>query len=111
MTKISQKKANKGMVDSRQIPEAIQWHEGMLLATQHLQQLSQRSESLVHYHLHTIAPFFWGIRQLELDQKLLTTGVFRIVKLEAVMPDGLVVSHQSGQGGDLKIALQNLNNQ
>src|SRR5205823_1737750 len=59
------------------------------------------------------------IRQLELDQKLLTTGkvttgvagVFRIVKLEAVMPDGLVVSHQSGQGGDLQIALQNLNNQ
>jgi type VI secretion system protein ImpJ len=83
----------------------------MLLAPQHLQQLSQRSESLVHYHLHTIAPFFWGIRQLEIDQKLLTTGIFRIVKLEAVMPDGLVISHQSGQSGDLQIALQNLNNQ
>lgn len=98
-------------MDSRHIPEAIQWHEGMLLAPQHLQQLSQRSESLVHYHLHSIAPFFWGIRQLEIDQKLLTTGVFRIVKLEAVMPDGLVVSHSAGQGGDLQLALQNVNNQ
>jgi type VI secretion system protein ImpJ len=96
-------------VDSKQIPEAIQWHEGMLLAPQHLQQLSQRSESLVHYHLHSVAPFFWGIRHLEFDQKLLTTGVFRVLKLEAVMPDGLVVSHQAGQSTDLQIALQNLN--
>jgi type VI secretion system protein ImpJ len=96
-------------VDSKQIPEAIQWHEGMLLAPQHLQQLSQRSESLVHYHLHSVAPFFWGIRHLEFDQKLLTTGVFRVLKLEAVMPDGLVVSHQAGQSADLQIALQNLN--
>ncbi len=98
-------------MDSRQIPEAIQWHEGMLLAPQHLQQLSQRSESLVHYHLHSVTPFFWGIRHLEIDQKLLTTGDFRVVKLEAVMPDGLVVSHQAGQGLDLKLALQNVNNQ
>ncbi len=98
-------------MDSRQIPEAIQWHEGMLLAPQHLQQLSQRSESLVHYHLHSVTPFFWGIRHLEIDQKLLTTGVFRVVKLEAVMPDGLVVSHQAGQSLDLQLALQNINNQ
>lgn len=95
-------------VDIKQIPEAIQWHEGMLLAPQHFQQLSQRSESLVHYYLHTIAPFFWGVRQLEIDQKLLTTGTFRVLKLEAVMPDGLVVSHQAGQGPDLQLTLQNV---
>ena len=83
----------------------------MLLAPQHLQQLSQRSESLVHYHLHSVTPFFWGIRHLEIDQKLLTTGVFRVVKLEAVMPDGLVISHQAGQAQDLQLPLQNVNNQ
>ena len=98
-------------MDSKQIPEAIQWHEGMLLAPQHLQQLSQRNDSLVHYYLHTIAPFFWGVRQLEIDQKLLTTGVFRVLKLEAVMPDGLVVSHRSEAGPDLQISLQNVQNQ
>ena len=98
-------------MDSRQIPEAIQWHEGMLLAPQHLQQLSQRSESLVHYHLHSVTPFFWGIRHLEIDQKRLTTGVFWVVKLEAVMPDGLVVSHQAGQAQDLQLPLQNVSNQ
>jgi type VI secretion system protein ImpJ len=98
-------------VDSRQIPEAIQWHEGMLLAPQHLQQLSHRNESLVHYHLHTIAPFFWGVRHLEIDEALLTTGIFRVLKLEAVMPDGLVVSHRAGDGPSLQIPLQNVQHQ
>jgi type VI secretion system protein ImpJ len=98
-------------VDSKQIPEAIQWHEGMMLAPQHLQQLSQRNESLVHYYLHTIAPVFWGIRQLEIDEKLLTTGTFRVIKLEAIMPDGLVVSHQAGHGSDLQLVLQNVQQQ
>jgi type VI secretion system protein ImpJ len=98
-------------VDSKQIPEAIQWHEGMLLAPQHLQQLSQRSESLVHYYLHAIAPFFWGVRELEIDEKLLVSGIFRVLKLEALMPDGLVVSHQTGSGIDLQLSLQNVQQQ
>lgn len=98
-------------MDSKQIPEAIQWHEGMLLAPQHLQQLSQRSESLVHYYLHAISPFFWGVRTLEIDEKLLVGGVFRVLKLEAVMPDGLIVSHQTGSGTDLQITLQNVQQQ
>jgi type VI secretion system protein ImpJ len=98
-------------VDSRHIPEAIQWHEGMLLAPQHLQQLSQRSESLVHYYLHAIAPFFWGVRELEIDQKLLVGGVFRVLKLEALMPDGLVVSHLASRDEDLRISLQNVQQQ
>jgi type VI secretion system protein ImpJ len=93
-------------VDSKQIPEAIQWHEGMLLAPQHLQQLSQRNETLIQYYLHAVAPYFWGVRQLEIDQKLLVSGVFRILRLEAIMPDGLVVSHTSGHDADLKLPLQ-----
>lgn len=98
-------------MDSKQIPEAIQWHEGMLLAPQHFQQLSQRNESLVYYHLHTIAPFFWGVRHLEIDESLLTTGIFRVLKLEAVMPDGLLVSHRAGDGPSLQVSLQNVQHQ
>jgi type VI secretion system protein ImpJ len=92
-------------VDSNGIPDAIQWHEGMLLGPQHLQQLSRRSESLVHYYLHSIAPFFWGVRRLEIDEGLLKTGIFRVIKLEAVMPDGLVVSYPSGCKEELQLQL------
>lgn len=76
-----------------QIPEALQWCEGMLLAPQHLQQLAQRAEGLLYYHIKTAAPFFWGVRHLEIDRALLAAGIFRVRALEAIMPDGLVVSY------------------
>ena len=39
------------------IPEAIQWHEGMLLAPQHFQQLAWRQETLLHYATLAASPF------------------------------------------------------
>jgi len=78
---------------SGQIPEALQWCEGMLLAPQHLQQLAQRAEGLLYYHIKTAAPFVWGVRHLEIDRALLAAGTFRVRALEAIMPDGLVVSY------------------
>ncbi len=94
------------MIHARHIPEAIQWHEGMLLAPQHFQQSSLRQEELLHYHSMLLAPFHWGIRRLRYDQDLLLNGVLRILDLEAVMPDGLVVAHPHGDGDDLEIDLQ-----
>lgn len=95
-------------MDSRQIPEAIQWYEGMPLAPQHLQQLSLRSESLFNYYLEALGPFFWGVRELEIDKDLLTGGTFRILKLQAIMPDGLVISHNATPEFDLQIALDSV---
>ncbi|MEK7989938.1 MAG: type VI secretion system baseplate subunit TssK [Thiotrichaceae bacterium] len=77
------------------IDEAIQWHEGMLLAPQHFQQWSLRQEQLLHYAMHIIAPFSWGVRLLKIDPILLLNGQFCILELEAIMPDGLVVTHSA----------------
>lgn len=79
----------------------------MPLAPQHLQQLSLRSESLFNYYLEAIGPFFWGVRELEIDKDLLTGGTFRILKLQAIMPDGLVIAHNSTPEFDLQISLEN----
>ncbi|HHC24263.1 MAG TPA: hypothetical protein ENK58_02435, partial [Desulfobacterales bacterium] len=66
------------------LPHAIQWSEGMLLAPQHFQQVNTRQEALLHYHLMTIAPFHWGIQKLEIDESLLLQdGTFRVSELEA----------------------------
>ncbi|MCP4348336.1 MAG: type VI secretion system baseplate subunit TssK [Desulfobacterales bacterium] len=81
------------MIDADNLPAAIQWHEGMLLAPQHFQQLSRRQEELLHYHLMLTAPFHWGIRKLKVDHGLLIDGTLRVLELEAVMPDGLIVRH------------------
>jgi type VI secretion system protein ImpJ len=93
------------MKDARNLPAAIQWHEGMLLAPQHFQQLSLRHDELLHYHLATIAPFYWGIHRFKVDSNLLIDGTLRVVELEAVMPDGLVVSRLGQEGSDLEMDL------
>lgn len=93
---------------ARDVPPAIQWHEGMLLAPQHFQALSQRQETLLHYHSSAISPFHWGIRHLEVDTVKLVDGLFRVLELEAVMPDGLVVSYSAGEGPDLVFDLTQL---
>src|SRR5689334_23398034 len=76
-----------------EIPDAIQWHEGLLLTPQHFQQLASRHEALVRYGTSMVAPFSWGVRRFKHHQISLTDGKLRLLELEAVMPDGLVVVH------------------
>lgn len=93
------------MASIKKLPAAIQWHEGMLLAPQHFQQAAVRQDALLEYHTRTIAPFHWGVRHLEIDRNLLVDGTFRVEKLEAVLPDGLIVSHGPGDDTELEVAL------
>jgi len=88
------------------VPEAIQWSEGMMLAPQHFQQLARRGEELLAYHVLTAAPFHWGIRRFEHDADLLPEGIFRVSRLEALMPDGLLVYHDAELHETLERKLQ-----
>ncbi|MAX47758.1 MAG: type VI secretion system baseplate subunit TssK [Rhodospirillaceae bacterium] len=90
---------------ARELPDAIQWHEGMLLAPQHFQQLGVRGEELIAYHTATSSPFHWGIRHLKVDPVQLVSGIFRVLELEAVLPDGLIVSHVQGDDVPLELDL------
>jgi type VI secretion system protein ImpJ len=82
-------------MDAHEIPDSIKWQEGLLLTPQHFQQMSLRHEALLQYNAAAIAPFYWGVRHpFEYDKTSLLSGVLRILDLEAVMPDGLVVSHR-----------------
>ncbi len=87
-------------MDAYEIPDAIQWHEGLLLTPQHFQQLSSRHEALVQYGTSLIAPFCWGVRRFKHHAISLPAGKFRVLELEAVMPDGLVVAHGFASGRD-----------
>ena len=82
--------------DARMIPEAVQWHEGMLLSPQHFQLAARRVEALAAYMMGAATPLGWGVQWLQIDQSLLLEAVFRIVELEAVMPDGLLVLYPMG---------------
>ena len=92
-------------MDAREIPESVQWHEGLLLTPQHFQQLSLRHETLLQYVAASIAPFNWGVRYLKVDPASLAGGMFRVLELEAVMPDSLVVSFGGRRGEELQVEL------
>ena len=68
-----------------------------MLSPHHFQQFALRTEELEHYHNLAISPYHWGVRTLRIDETLLLGGVFRVLELEAIMPDGLVVSHRHGE--------------
>jgi len=92
-----------GVTSARDIPDAIQWHEGMLLAPQHFQQMSARFHQLLSYHLAAATPFHWGVAQFQFDRVALISGMFRVLELEAVMPDGLVIHHSASAAAELEI--------
>lgn len=76
------------------IPE-IQWHEGMMLSPQHFQQAERRHQQLLNYHINHLAPYHWGVEHLKFDQITLPNGLIRVLELEAIMPDGLLISHSA----------------
>lgn len=92
-------------MDAHEIPEAIQWHEGLLLTPQHFQQLSLRGEALLQYVSAGLSPFGWGVRHLKVDQASLVGGTLRVLEVEAVMPDSLVVSCGARRGEELRADL------
>lgn len=84
------------MVKSPVVPE-IQWHEGMLLSPQHFQQMELRHQQILRYHLQRLSPFHWGIHHFKLDPVVLAAGVIRLLEIDAVMPDGLIIYRSSDE--------------
>lgn len=57
------------------IPDAILWHEGMLLRPEHFEQMTSRQELLLQHHASS-APFAWGISRMLVDEAALLQGRF-----------------------------------
>lgn len=87
------------------IPDAVQWHDGMMLAPQHFQEQGLRRDMVNAYHTRALSAFHWGIDTLEIDDVLLVEGTFRVLELEAIMPDGTAVSHQVSDKQELEVDL------
>ncbi len=94
------------MPSAHDLPPTIQWHEGMLLAPQHFQQLVHRTEKLLTYHLGLGLPYQFGVTRLRYESTQLFTGTLRITELEAVLPDGLVVAFRTGPAAELQVDLK-----
>ncbi len=91
------------MTGARDIPDAIAWHDGMLLAPQHFQQQALRHEQQLTYHIRQARPFHWGVAHLQVDRVQLVSGLVQVRELEAIMPDGLVVDYNPGSDEPLEV--------
>ena len=66
----------------------VVWHEGLLLGQQHFQAMDR---ALVHQRrldLQTFHPYTYGIGDLVIDSTALKGGIFKVIKLRALFPDG-----------------------
>lgn len=87
------------------LPDLVQWSEGMLLSPQHLQQSDVYWQEQLRYRSAQIDPHGWGLVALEYDAAALQEGRLRIVRLEALMPDGTPVVFPGSFVGGLEVDL------
>ena len=90
------------------IPNAIEWHDGMLLTPQHFDDLTLRLEGLLEHAASMAAPFNWGVSTLEVGEAELLDGFFTVKELEAVLPDGFPVWHDARTSAQLQLHLETL---
>jgi type VI secretion system protein ImpJ len=69
----------------------VVWSEGLFLTPHLFQQADRYRENLLHFRLKALAPFFWGLSELEIDREGLINGFFSLYRCSGVMPDGLPV--------------------
>ncbi len=86
------------------LQQPVQWYEGMLLLPQHFQYAQQRHDQLLRYHFQQLMPNGFGLNELDYDSSALIAGRLIIQRLEAIMPDGLLVVI-GGQGETLSLDL------
>ncbi|MFN7709805.1 MAG: type VI secretion system baseplate subunit TssK [Holosporales bacterium] len=92
------------MKNVARLQQPVQWYEGMLLMPQHFQYAQQRHDQLLRYHLQQLMPNGYGLIDLDYDASALVAGRLIIQRLEAVLPDGLLVVI-GGQGETLSLDL------
>ncbi|MGH7440191.1 MAG: type VI secretion system baseplate subunit TssK [Polyangiaceae bacterium] len=67
------------------------WTEGLLVSQHHFQALDAYHEELLRERIASARRFEWGILDIEVDERLLQSGQFRLSRFAAVWPDGTVV--------------------
>lgn len=90
------------------ILDPVQWYEGQLLYPQHYQQMRNELQQTSFFYLSVACPWYWGIRELDLDETSLATGIIRINQILAIMPDGSVVEKKIESSRKIELDLSSL---
>jgi type VI secretion system protein ImpJ len=74
------------------MPRKPIWTEGLFVSQHHFQVQDLYHEELLRERIAGVRRFEWGILHLEVDERLLQAGQFRLKRLAAVWPDGTFVA-------------------
>ena len=85
------------------VPEAVLWHEGMLLAPQHLQQHAAGVDRSLRFRTAATDAYNFGVVALDIDHSALVSGLFRVTRVRAIMPDGLIVQTPAPDDAPLEL--------
>ena len=69
----------------------VVWNEGMLLTPHHFQQWDNYYEELLNSRLASLAPYEWGVLDIQVNNEAIANGNFDLIRCRAVFPDGLSV--------------------
>lgn len=69
----------------------IVWNEGMFLGPHHFQQAERYAAGEDRFRAETFAPHAWGVVSLEFDTEALDNRRLKLLKLDAILPDGTLV--------------------
>ncbi len=68
----------------------VLWTEGLFLQPHHFQQADRYCEALVAGLAGRVAPYAWGVSQLEIDEAALKVGQVAVTACAGLTPDGAV---------------------
>ena len=68
----------------------VLWTEGLFLQPHHFQQSDRYAEALVGGLARRVAPYVWGVTELEIDDEVLKFGQFALKSCSGLTPDGAV---------------------
>lgn len=80
---------------SGNFPKSIQWYEGTLLSPHHFQQADVYYHNYINLLVRSSNYFSYGIIKLVFDSALLISGIYRVLALEAIMPDGSIIQYNA----------------
>lgn len=66
----------------------VVWSEGMFLRPHHFQQQERFILQEAVQVTRSVSPYIWGVKQLDIDEALLSHSQFGIASISALMPDG-----------------------
>jgi type VI secretion system protein ImpJ len=68
----------------------VLWTEGLFLQPHHFQQADRYAEALVSGLARRVAPYAWGVSELEIDEEVLKVGQFALKSCSGLTQDGTV---------------------